>query len=260
MADITARRTVRRTAPAVGAVRGDMRAHSTSAAVHRLLRNEIVTLVRKPGDAILERSLAEEYGVSRTPVREVLRQLAEEGLVAVYPNAGTFVARIPAGDLEEAIVIRNALEEASAKLAAERADEAARMRIDAALQATAQAARLGDREAFHVADESFHAEISGASGFPGIWRVAQQVKVQLDRYRRLTLPEEGRMLRIVEEHAAIFEAIGRADPTAAASAMTLHLGKLLADLDAVIARQPDFFHTADERRAAGRLCMLEQRS
>ena len=224
-----------------------MRAHSTSAAVYRLLRNQIITLVRQPGEAILERSLAEEYGVSRTPVREVVRQLAEEGLVEVYPNAGTFVARIPAGDLEEAIVIRNALEEASAKLAAERADPAAHARIQAALQATADALHDANRERFHVADENFHAEISAASGFPGLWRVAQQVKVQLDRYRRLTLPEEGRMPRIVDEHAAILDAICRHDSAGAAGAMAAHLGKLLADLDAVMARQPDFFYVPNER-------------
>lgn len=246
-APVPSRRSVRRSAPSPDAVRGDMRAHSTSAAVYRLLRTEIVSLARRPGEAILERSLAEEYGVSRTPVREVVRQLAEEGLVEVYPNAGTFVARIPAGDLEEAIVIRNALEEASAKLAAERADSRAIARIDLALQATAEAARTGDREAFHVADEGFHAEISGASGFPGLWRVAQQVKVQLDRYRLLTLPEEGRMLRIVDEHAAILKAIRHADGAAAAGAMAGHLGKLLADLDAVVARQPDFFRLQSER-------------
>ena len=241
------RRNVRRNAPAPDAVRGDMRTHSASAALYRLLRNEIVTLVRRPGEAVLERTLAEEYGVSRTPVREVVRQLAEEGLVTVYPNAGTFVARIPAGDLEEAIVIRNALEEASAKLAADRADAAAHERIEAAVQATADAVRGTDRERFHVADESFHAEISAASGFPGLWRVAQQVKVQLDRYRRLTLPEEGRMPRIVDEHAAILDAIRRRDGAGAAGAMAEHLAKLLADLDAVIARQPDFFLVSGER-------------
>lgn len=244
---LTGRRSVRRTAPAKDAVRGDMRAHSTSAAVYRLLKNEIVTLARRPGEAILERSLAEDYGVSRTPVREVVRQLAEEGLVEVYPNAGTFVARIPAGDLEEAIVIRNALEEASARLAAERADAVALARIEAALVATADAVTSSERERFHVADESFHAEISAASGFPGLWRVAQQVKVQLDRYRRLTLPEEGRMPRIVDEHAAILDAIRRHDGAGASSAMAAHLGKLLADLEAVIARQPDFFLVPSER-------------
>lgn len=228
-------------------MRGDMRAHSTSAAVSRRLHAEIVTLVRKPGEAILERSLADEFGVSRTPVREALRQLADEGLVTVYPNAGTFVARIPADDLEEAIVIRAALEEASARLASSRADAPAVERLERLVEACADSGRAGDRDAFHVADEEFHAEISNASGFPRIWRVAQQVKIQLDRFRRLTLPEEGRMLRIVDEHAAIVAAIAAKDGAAAASAMADHLGKLLANLDAVIARHPDHFLVLSER-------------
>lgn len=238
------RRSVKRTPPRADRIQGNARAESTSALIYRALRQDIITLTVAPGTPILERSIAEHYGVSRTPAREAVRQLADEGLIDVFPQSGTFVARIPLGELEEAIVIRNALEETSARLAAERATPAAIARIERAMAAIAVSAASEDREAFHADDELFHAEICGASGYPGIWRVTQQVKVQLDRYRRLTLPEEGRLARVVREHQEVLDAIKAGDGRAAASAMNRHLTKLIADLSTVAERYPDHFKPA----------------
>ncbi len=78
----------------------------------------IADLRLAPGAPIHEKDLAQTYGVSRTPVREAIAKLVEEGLVSVFPQAGTFVSRIPFHDLPEALVIRRSLEETSARLAA----------------------------------------------------------------------------------------------------------------------------------------------
>ena len=80
-----------------------------------------MSLKRLPGEPISEADLAKSYGFSRTPVREAVRKLADEGLVEIFPQSGTFVSRIPLAALPEAIVIRKALEETSARFAAKRA-------------------------------------------------------------------------------------------------------------------------------------------
>ena len=101
--------------------------------------------------------------------------------------------------------------------------------------------RAGDRDRFHDADEAFHAKIAEIAGHPGIWTLVQQVKVQVDRYRRLTLPVPGRMARVLQEHAAVVKAIEARDPARAASAMTKHLDGLSASIADVRDLNPQYF-------------------
>jgi DNA-binding GntR family transcriptional regulator len=205
------------------------------------LHAELVALERLPGDPISEAELARSYGFSRTPVREAVRRLADEGLVEIFPQSGTFVARIPLAALPEAIVIRKALEETSARLAAERAQRSQIIALFAHLQRQREASCLGDRNAFHQADEAFHCAIANAAGYRGIWTLVEQVKVHVDRYRRLTLPQAGRMARAIAEHGAIAAAIESGDGARAAQAMGVHLDGLLTDIPSIRRLNPDYF-------------------
>ena len=218
------------------------RARRTVAMVIRdALRTDIVNLTLRPGEALNEKELGYLYRCSRTPVREALMKLAEERLIEIFPQSGTFVSRIPLAALPEALVIRRALEETAARLAGENTTQAGVTRIEAAMLSLEQAARNDDREAFHQYDEAFHAAIAGLAGYPGIWRLTQQVKLQVDRFRRLTLPQTGRMARVLLEHNAILDAIRRGAGYEAAAAMGDHLAKLLADLADVALAHPEFF-------------------
>ena len=78
--------------------------------VHRRLRDDIVSMRRRPGDVIFEKEIAIEARVSRTPVREALLRLADERLIEIVPKSGTMVSRIPAEILPEIIVARAALD------------------------------------------------------------------------------------------------------------------------------------------------------
>ena len=214
---------------------------TVAAAIYAELREEIVSLRRRPGEAVVEKEIAAAYRVSRTPVREAVLRLADEGLVEIFPQSGTFVARIPVSALPEAIVVRKALEETTARLAAERATREQVAAIDAILKRQREAAGQGDREAFHAADEAFHAAVAEAAGHPRIWTLVQQVKVQVDRFRQLTLPQKGRMALVVREHAAVAAAIRRRDPETAAKRMGAHLERLLGDIDGIQHLNPDYF-------------------
>ena len=93
---------------------------SAARRVYLQLRQRIVDMTLVPGTRIVERDIAEELGISRTPVHEAVQRLADEGLIEVVPRSGTFVARIPLDALEEAMLVRHALETAIIEKAAER--------------------------------------------------------------------------------------------------------------------------------------------
>ncbi len=200
-----------------------------------------MSLQRRPGEAISEAEIALSYGLSRTPVREAILKLADEGLVDIFPQSGIFVSRIPLAALPEAIIIRKALEETTAGLAAERATPSQIMNLQAIVQRQREADAAFDREGFHLADEAFHAGIAEIAGYPGIWRLILQVKVHVDRYRRLTLPVAGRMTQVIAEHEPILAAIEAHDPAAARAAMEQHLARLLLDISATRHTNPEFF-------------------
>jgi DNA-binding GntR family transcriptional regulator len=225
------------------------RANNTAHLVYRELRNDIVSMRREPGQPIVEKDIALARGVSRTPVREALLRLAGEDLVEIFPQSGTFVARIPASALPEAILMRTALEQTTARLAAERAHAGDIARLHDLIERQRRVEARGQRDGFHAADEAFHAAIAEAAGHPGIWRFIEQVKIQVDRYRRLTLPVPGRMRLVLGEHAAVVAAIEAHDPPAAAAAMAAHLEGLRASIGDVRDLNPDYFVDGSPPRA-----------
>ncbi len=209
--------------------------------IHHSLRDDIVSLRRRPGETISEKDIAAAHGVSRTPVREALLRLADEGLVEIAPKSGTFVSRIPVDSLPESIVARQALEEVTARAAAEQATGSAISGMRAILERQAEVAALGQQDRFYEADEALHEAIAAAARYPGLWRMVQQLKMQVDRYRRLTLPQPGRMERVIAEHAVVVDAIAAHDPGRAAAAMRAHVEGLRVSLGEIRDVNPGYF-------------------
>jgi DNA-binding GntR family transcriptional regulator len=220
---------------------GRPRGATAASRIYSDLRAELVSLQRRPGEVISEAEIALSSGVSRTPVREAILKLADEGLVEIFPQSGIFVSRIPIAALPEAIVIRKALEETTARLAAERATASQILALRSILERQREANAAGDSDTFHQADETFHATIAEVAGYPGIWTLIQQVKVHVDRYRRLTLPQQGRIPRVIMEHETILAAIEAHDPLGAKMAMEIHLESLLDNIAVTRNINPEFF-------------------
>ncbi len=224
--------------PAAGAAN---RALRNSEVVYRDLRDGIINVTLVPGAPLVEKDITERYGISRTPVREAILRLAEEKLVDVVPKSGTFVARIPVSDLREAIVARTALEEVCVREATARASKSQLMELRAIIQRERELAENGDEQAFHDADNAFHSAIATAGGYPGIWTMIEKIRVQVERYRHLTLPQEGRMDRVVSEHSAVLDAMEKRDADEAAARMNKHLNKLQIDIGTFQDLWPDYF-------------------
>jgi DNA-binding GntR family transcriptional regulator len=214
---------------------------TAASAICAELRDAIVSLELEPGAPLSEKELTERFGVSRTPVREALIRLAEEGLVDIRPQAGTSVTRIPLSAIPEAVVVRQALEGALVELAAARAGAEGAERLLKVIARQKLMTQLDDQAGFHEADEAFHETIAVLSSHPGIWRTVRQAKMQIDRCRRLTLPVLGRMSQVVAEHQVIADAIRTGDAPGARQAMQAHLQAVLPDARILAASHPDFF-------------------
>ena len=203
----------------------------TATLIYGLLREEIISLRRKPMDLLNEKELEAQFGVSRTPIREAILRLADDGLVDIYPQSGTFISRIPRRALYEAILVRKALEETTVSIAVEKMTTAGIRLLERNLTDFSASVRDEDVETFHRVDNEFHKLISDIAALPSVWAIIQQVKVHSDRYRLLTLPQEGRLARVLEEHSAVVGCIRKGDRTGAMQAMSFHLGNLLQEIE-----------------------------
>lgn len=195
------------------------RAPQKAEQVYELLRHSIIMLELAPGEAIVEKAICDRLSISRTPVREAVQRLADEGLVNVLPHSGTYVSPISFQVAEEGFVIRRALEIESVRRAAQNgaddlAPHIARMRD---LVASDQLALYLD------ADDAFHAAIARASGMPRIWKFITMAKVHLDRMRQMSAPVPGHLAMVTEQHAAIAAAIAAGKADQAELAMRIHL-------------------------------------
>ncbi|WP_307865431.1 GntR family transcriptional regulator [Streptomyces montanisoli] len=230
---------------------------STRQQVYEQLRARIIRLDLEPGSALSENDLAAELGVSRTPVRESLILLGEEGLVDVYPQLGTFVSRIRIGDVASAQFVREALELAALRDAVGEAGPRDIVELRRLVRAQEDAAQDGDSEGFFRFDEAFHARLMAVGGHAAAWQVVAGAKAQLDRARRLSLPLTQQMPLLIGQHGAVVDLLEAADGPAAEESLRGHLRLVFGDVERIRARHPELF-TEDgpaprpRRKPAGR--------
>lgn len=217
-----------------------------------MAQEEIVALQFKPGQPLSEKELSIRYGVSRTPVREALIQLSDDGLVEIYPQAGTRVSRISVQGVMEAQFIREALECAALRRAMEHVGEADVRRLEENLERQRAAYAAKDLDTFYILDEALHQALVEHSGFPGVWRVAQRAKVHLNRARRLSLPTVSTVGALIEQHEGIVAAVAAGDGQRAEAALAEHLRMVLADLPTLQREYPDYFVETAAQPVPGR--------
>ncbi len=208
---------------------------------YALLRDAIVAAELEPGQRLSENELAARLGVSRTPVREALLRLSDDGLVVVVPQLGSFVTRIHLRAVEDAHFVRESLECAAVRLAAERATAADVAALDALLAGQRDAGARGSFDAFYALDDAFHSALCDISGHGGAWEVSQRVNHHLNRVRRLSLPEPHYLPEMIDDHAGVVAAVRGHDPAAAEDALRAHLAHTLSGLPGIRGRNPEFF-------------------
>lgn len=207
--------------------------------LYRLLRDRIIRNDLEPGARISESEIAAEYAVSRQPVREAFIKLAEDGLVEVRPQRGTFVCKISVPAVMDARFVREAIEADIVKLLAANPDRALERDLRAQLDEQRRVAGK-DSVRFIRLDEQFHRTLAEAAGKTHAWSVLENVKVQMDRVRHLAT-KRFPMEKLVEQHRAVVDAISDGDVGTAEKAMRTHLRAILTDLPEVARERPEFF-------------------
>jgi DNA-binding GntR family transcriptional regulator len=203
------------------------------------IKRRILDLDFEPGQLLSELRLSQDFGLSRTPVREALKRLESEGLVDVVPQQGNFVAPIRLERVMDAQFARTALECKLAKVAAARRTAAALRGLERNLAQQTKAVAAGDFNKLYELDEAFHRAIAEAAGRPGVWELIADIKVHMDRARKLTLKPAHAPV-IVTQHRAVVDALRAADADAASAAMDAHLSFVVEHFDDVLATNPAY--------------------
>jgi DNA-binding GntR family transcriptional regulator len=194
------------------------------------IKRRILDLTFRPGELLSETRLANDFGLSRTPVREALKRLETDGLVDVVPQQGTFVSPIRRALVRDAQFARSALECALVEDAARlRSDEDVRQLLFN-LDGQERAAAAGDFALLYRLDEEMHARLAAAAGRPAIWDLVADIKIHMDRVRKLTLKPD-HAPRLIAQHRAIVDAVAARDARGAAAAMADHLAFVIEHFD-----------------------------
>lgn len=210
---------------------------SARSTAYSRVREKIINGELQPGATLSENELAATLGISRQPVREALLLIAQEGLVEVRPQSGTYVTRIDPDRVREAQFIREAIELASLAACPPPAPDDERVLRDVLRRQ--RAAR--DRDAFYPLDEEFHRALLGLAGHANAWVAVSAAKGHLDRARYVGMSATRGVQDYVDDHERVVDALLAGDTAAACAELRNHLRFVFADLEAVREEHPELF-------------------
>jgi GntR family transcriptional regulator, rspAB operon transcriptional repressor len=216
-------------------------AESVSAQIYRKLRKLIINSTFTPGERIVDKEIAELFGVSKQPIRDAFSRLAEARLLKILPQRGTFVMKISPREVESGQFIREAVEVAIARRVAETSNEETLRALYKNLVEQAAAAKMGDIPHFLDLDEEFHCILAMSIGCVAAWNAIENIKASMDRVRYLSLKKESPPETIVEQHVKIAESIKSRNPDAAEKAVRNHLRGIFFSLAPIVDKNPEWF-------------------
>lgn len=216
------------------------RSRQVAPQILEILRSRILAMDLTPTTVLSRTSLQSEFNVSQTPVRDALIRLEEEGLVEVYPQYATVVAKIDIDHATQAHFLRLSIElEAVRRLTLESPAETAQA-LEKVLRQQQVVAFPDQFDQFDLLDKDFHRILFERTGILGLWATVRRQSVHLDRLRRLNLPMPGKLETVLADHRSIVEAIGKGEPERAAAAMRKHLSGTLSIIELICEQYPDF--------------------
>jgi len=207
----------------------------------RILKNNIITMELEPGTMVSENELAAQMGLSRTPVREALMDLAKCRVVDVLPQRGSRIALIDYTLVEEARFAREVLEVAILDLVCERitAADIMQLRQNVRLQALTQEPGIGDSLNLMELDDAFHQMLFRIAQKENTYNMLCGMTIHFDRVRNLAL-NVVKDIKIIEDHQQICEAVAMRDAAKAKEVMTQHLGRVRVDEEAIRGVYPQY--------------------
>ena len=221
--------------------------------IYHIIRGAIVTGRLKPGDPVEEAEIARYLGISRTPVREAVKKISDEHLIEVRAQSGTHVAAISRRQVEEAYIIRTALELESVARAAPLITPAQLNDLEDIVRGHARAFERKLFDEVITCDDQFHRYIAEINGLSMLWRAVDISKAQMDRCRHLTAiagPAYGN--RTIAQHRAIIRALSSGSRETSLIAMREHLDASLTNALKLLEAMPQQTEgrRAPQKRAA----------
>lgn len=189
------------------------------------MQRDILTGEMKPGQKIIEQELCKKYGVSRTPIREALRQLEADGLVENILNRGAFVIGMSDQDYEDMFELRKAYEIQAVKWAIERITDEEMERLEETFEFMEFYTMRNDIEKMLVINTGFHRVIYEASKNRMLQKLLSSYQNFLKYKGSEAVHDENYLTTVLEEHRAIFKAFKDKDPKEGALAMEIHINR-----------------------------------
>ena len=195
--------------------------------VFNTLREAILKGELKPGERLMELQLAAKLGVSRTPIREAIRMLEQEGLAVTIPRKGAEVAKMTEKDMEDVLQIREALDELAAKIACEQISE----------EQLEESTKTDNVKKIAEADVKFHDIIYQSTGNPKLVNMLNNLREQMYRYRVEYLKDENNYPTLMKEHKDIVEGLVRKNKMQVTETMHQHVKNQAVAVKAMIQEQ-----------------------
>lgn len=191
--------------------------------VFHTLREAILKGELKPGERLMELQLASKLGVSRTPIREAIRMLEQEGLAVTIPRKGAEVAKMTEKDMEDVLQIREVLDELAVSLACDNISEEEMQELERNMIRFENSIKSGDLKSLAQTDVEFHDVIYRATGNTKLITMLNNLREQIYRYRVEYLKDEKAYPVLMKEHRAIVAALKRRDKAKVTEAMKVHV-------------------------------------
>lgn len=209
--------------------------------IYKVLRTSIVECSIPPGTLLSEKEISEQFHVSRQPVREAFIKLAENGLVRVLPQRGTFVCKISEKRVVDGRFLREAIECRIIRKAAQMVTPEQLLSLEHTLKRQALAAESQRSAEFLMLDDEFHQQLTVIADCPLAWDTIENIKAVMDRVRFLTLLEVSPPKEMIQQHYQIFEALKQHDADAAEAAMVNHLEEMIYSIKPIAESKPEWF-------------------
>lgn len=198
--------------------------------VYRIIKSGIIDGSLKPGTKLLEVKIADKMGISRTPIREALRELAAKGFVKMIPNQGIVVSSDSAEDIREVMQIRGVLEGLAGRLAVAMINKEEISRLENLIKQMEKFSKKNDPLGFGEVDAEFHNIIVNICRNKRLMQIRKNITEQAHRYRIKSLNVPGRLEYSTEEHRKIAEALKKKDAKAADKSIQKHIENTLKNI------------------------------
>jgi DNA-binding GntR family transcriptional regulator len=215
---------------------------SLTEVAYETILNDILKLKLLPGEKVQDKVLMEQLNISRTPVREAILQLKNNGLMMTVPQSGTYVTKISLGSALNARFVRQSVERSVVSEAAEEMSKVNILDSRTIIQKQQLADEAHNAVDFFYLDNDFHKSFYTATNRLQVWNWLKNLSLQLDRYRFLRVQQADMPLdELIKQHNAILDAVEAKDRQEAETRAFDHLNLMLAEKDELVKQFPDYF-------------------